>query len=265
MNKKIVTFLLIMITTSSHGCWITQDEKNVQKKERLFGIAAFSNEQFSIEDLNNNLSVNTIAVFCKGAHKDNCVTLLSVAYKAQQFQKIEQLINADVDVKLKFNNNLLNKIARSRCKPKHVNDKNMYLYIAELLLQRGADPDFRANPHDPTPLMIAICHDDKEYARLLVWHNADPCKMGTWTDSSLKNSFEIEKAKNYFSENNAFEMETTGWLKKMIDEIVYEKKRMPYTYWLFKKYIIDADILPLEVMQLIMYNVWKVCRHRQIQ
>jgi ankyrin repeat protein len=244
---------------------VTHDEKVVQKKERLFKIAAFSDEQFAVEDLSNPCTVNTIAVFCKGAHKDDCVTLLSVAYKAQQFQKIEQLINANVNVKLKFNNNLLNKIARNRCKPKHVNDRDMYLYIAELLLTHGADPDFRANPRDPTPLMIAVCHDDKEYARSLVWHKADPCKKGTWTDSSLKNSFEIEKAKNYFSENNAFEMETTGWLKKMVNEIAYEKKQIPHIYLLLTTSLVDTRIFPLEVMQLIMYNVWTICRHRQIQ
>jgi len=264
MNKTIITILFIT-TTISHGMWVTRDEKDVLKKERLFRIATSLDEQFTAEDLSNPWTVNRVACFDEGRPGNKIVTLLSVAYKAQQFQKMEQLINAHADVTFKVNNNLLNKIARSRCNPKYMNDKEMYLHIAELLLTHGADPDFRANPHDPTPLMIAVCHDDKEYARLLACYNADPYKKGTWTDSSLKNSFEIEKAKNYCCEQNAFEMETTGWFKKMVDEIAYEKKQIPHIYLLFKNHILDTRILPLEVMQLIMYNVWKVCRHQQIQ
>jgi hypothetical protein len=164
-------------------------------------------------------------------------------------KKIQNLVITTTNAKDDNNNKLLNKIARKRCKPKNLFHKERYLHIAQQLLLHGAHPDFCLKPDDPTALMIAACNNDKPYAQSLIWHNADPHKKGIWLDSSLKNSFEIEK------EKNVFEMEPTGWLQQMVDK----KKTIIFNYLLFKHHTISEEcIFPIELVQLIIHIIGQI-------
>jgi hypothetical protein len=247
MYKKIIMFFLIICTPLSHGMEKTVLEPNIsEKSEQLFKIATNPYGEFTKENLSDLYLINASSHYWNPLSDD--VTLLSEAYRTlthnpqvqeKPLQKIEDLINSEADVKQPINNDLLRKIAIDRVKPSLICCKIPLLRIAYLLLAHGAHPDFHSQPNDPTPLLITVCRDDQDYARLLLWHNANPYKKGTWIDSSLKNSFEVEKS--------ALDFESTGWLKAMINE----KQNIIHNYWLFKEYFSTNDILPSELPPLI--------------
>ncbi len=222
------------------------------KIKNLHIIAVRPYQQFNKEDLSDDWYVNAT----QGAESN---TSLYLAYFIFQPQKIEILLNAKANARHHRNNNILNSIARSRSKhpspqtsPSYI-QQTRYL-IAQLLLEHGADPDFRLN-NDPTPLMIAVCGNDKAYAHLLLWHKADLYKTGIWLDNSLKNSFEIEKASHECCEKNAFEMEPTGWLQHMVNE----RKNILSNCLLFTCYGNQEEcIFPKELIQLITCTTWNI-------
>jgi hypothetical protein len=221
------------------------------KIRELHKIASNPNRQFSKEDLNDSWYVNA-------TQSPESNTALWCAYFIFQPQKIEILLNAKANVRYSRNNNILNSIARGRFKclqspivPLDIEHSKMYLAIARQLLEHGADPDFRLI-NDPTPLMIAVCGNDKEYAHVLLWHHANPHKKGTWINNSVKNSFEVKKACN---EKNAFEMEPTGWLQQMVDE----RENIIANCLLFKHWKThEGDTLLPELTQLITYTAWHI-------
>jgi len=108
-----------------------------------------------------------------------------------------------------INNSSLLKIAQCRAHSKYKYNKKINFYLARLLLEDGADPDYRSSIEDPTPLMITVYNGDQKYAHLLLEHKADPKKTALWIDLTTK---------------TAFEMETTGWLKTMYYEIQQKKE-----------------------------------------
>ena len=173
---------------------------------------------------------------------DKNETLLSAAYKTKQVQKIKDLINAKEDVKNNINNYLLQQIAFDRCGRDTQNNKT-YLTIAQLLLESGADPDFRTTNYSVTPLMICTYNHDKKYAHLLLWYNAKTEKTALWFDQKIKNVFAMNGC--------------THWLKKLINE----KQQIMFKCWTFKHYNLHSTILPQELVQLITHNVWEICKN----
>ncbi len=112
------------------------------------------------------------------------------------------------------NNSSLIKIAHCRKQSTYKYNKKINFYLAQLLLENGANPDCRSSLEDPTSLMIAVYNRDQKYARLLLQYNADPEKTAQWIDLTTK---------------TAFEMESTGWLKTMYDQI-QQKKELKTTH-----------------------------------
>jgi len=108
-----------------------------------------------------------------------------------------------------YNYPYLANIAQNRAHAKYKYNKKINFYLAQLLLKDGADPDYRSSIEDPTPLMVTVYNKDQKYARLLLEHNANPEKTALWVNLTTK---------------TAFEMERTGWLKTMYDEIQQKKE-----------------------------------------
>ena len=227
----------------------------VRDKIQKFNKIAFNpNQQFSGEDLSDDWYVNA-------TQSPESNTPLFGAYFIFQPDKIEILLNAKANARYHKNNKILNSIARNRSKspspqtsPLNVQKLTRYLTIAQLLLEHGADPDFRLN-NDPTPLMIAVCGNDKPYAHLLLWHNANPYKTGIWINNSIKNSIEIEKERDNCCEKNAFEMEPAGWLQHMVNE----RKNVLSNCLLFTCYGNQEEcIFPKELTQFITHTAWQL-------
>lgn len=98
-------------------------------------------------------------------------------------------------------------------------DKKKNFSQALKLLDKGANPDFRESPEDPTSLMIAVYHNDQDYAHLLLTYDANPHQKALYPERTHEGCI------------NAFEMESTGWLKKMIDELNPQpQKKRNYNY-----------------------------------
>ncbi len=111
----------------------------------------------------------------------------------------KQLIQISFD---RYNNNL---------------DKESSFSQTQELLTKGANPDSRKSLYDPTPLMLAIYHEDKKYAQLFINHNAN-----------LEVTAPYPGKKGYVT---ALEMEQTGWLQKMVDERKPQtRKKRNYNY-----------------------------------
>ncbi len=90
---------------------------------------------------------------------------------------------------------------------------------AQELLKKRANPDFRESPYSPTSLMLAIYHDDQQYAQLFINHNADPAATALYP------------GRTHEGDITALDMERTGWLKKMVDERKPQtRKKRIYNY-----------------------------------
>jgi hypothetical protein len=246
-----------------------------EKIDHLFDIADDPNQQFTEEDLSDSWYVNATC---------GKETLLSCTYQVNlsciQLQKIKTLIDAGVDVRNSINNSLLNRICHHR-KEKigsiksislmyknlpGLNDKSLNLLkdlsaptvqleefqlkqlltIANLLLEHGADPNFQLSDEHNSPLIEAVAYSiDKEYAHLLVWYNADPCKIVV---SPICCGYTYER------KCSAFDLETTGWLKKVVDE----KQQTIFKCWLFKQHDFGELTLLQDIMSFIRYKIWEV-------
>jgi hypothetical protein len=265
MNKKIITLLCITIITSLHGMerienipgYGSFDEK---KSHQTIDIVISKNEyDIIIWDKTSyfyDITKNPKIPFAKKDHTNSWyITSVKTLLSIKSLQKIEDLINIAPNIRNSLNNNLLKKIAFKRRDP-FTSHQEMYLTLAQFLLDHGADPDFRLEPNDPTPLMVAVCRNDKPYAHSLVWYNADPYKKGIWLDNSLKNSFEVEEARDN-CEKDSFEMEPTGWLQQMVNE----REKTIFKCWLFKNCnIIQEYTFVPELVQLIICDLWHICK-----
>jgi ankyrin repeat protein len=239
------------------------------KIDRLFDIAHDPDRQFTTEDLSDPWYVNATETGkftpypCKMSHYTKS-TLLSTAYTENlpyfQLQKIKTLIHAGANVKNITNNNLLIKICLDRADSlsflKAITEPiaeaecvlTQLLTIAELLLQHGADPDFRISDANDTPLIKAVRHPiDQEYAHLLIWYNADPYKTITY-DMVCSFEFGCETTES------AFDLDKKGWLKKMVDD----KQQTIFKYLLFKNHDFKELTLPQDLINLIRYKIWEV-------
>ena len=316
MNKKIISLLLIAITTLSHGmekiiCDKHCDEKTLQaqidtyardheeshyqaakilmkthdcykpiydKIDRLFDIAHDPDQQFTTEDLSDPWYVNATETwkfkpYVNMRSHEKKSTLLSTAYTENlhphyfQLQKIKTLIHAGTNVKNSINNNLLIKICCDRANSlnflktiteltKAITEPTIeiaeyvltqLLTIAELLLEHGADPNFKISDTDGTPLIKAVSDPvDPEYAHLLVWYNANLYKIVMYDTCYLGRYHTTVSC-------NAFDFETTGWLKKMVND----KQQTIFKYLLFKNRDIVIQTLPQDIIDLIRYKIWE--------
>ncbi len=261
-----------------------------QKMDQLFDIVTDADRQFTPEDLQDSWYLNasyqvshgwlshkmakyksrdttrpkrTGMKFKQLVEKYSPHTLLSLAFKTMDFEKIEQLLAVGSDCKNKINNNLLLDIAKKRCWSfgKHGNRKVHYCIIALSLLAYGADPDCTQSFEKFSPLMIAARNNDQEYAWLLLQYfvNSDSVTRASikrmeypfWyheDDGVEKTAFDVEQG------------EPKGWLKEMVDTI--DKQRsFAFKYWFLKNYTIDfygtMQNIPAGVMRFIMYNLVK--------
>jgi ankyrin repeat protein len=99
-------------------------------------------------------------------------------------------------------------------------DKQKNFYRAEKLLnKKKANPDYRRSPEDPTSLMIAIYHNDKDYAHLFLAYGSNPHQKALYPGRTHEGPI------------SALDMEQTGWLKKMIDDLTPQpQKKRTYNY-----------------------------------
>jgi hypothetical protein len=252
----------------------------VQKMDRLLDIVTDADKQFTQEDLKDAWYINashqvshswlrrkmekykyrdvtrpqeTGMKFRQMAETLSPHTLLSLAFKAMDFEKIEQLLAAGADCKNKINNALLLDIAKKRVINfgKHKNRRVHYFMMVQLLLKHGAYPDYPCSPKSPTPLMIAAHNNDQEYALLLLQHFADPYCVTYAHMQQMEYPFWYHKSDGI--EKNACDVEQgepEGWLTEMFD-IIEKRRSLFFKYWFLKNNV------PLEVAQLIMQNVLK--------
>ncbi len=213
----------------------------IGNKIRCFFDKAKQGKIFTEDDLKDTWYLNsTITIWA-----DAKSTLLTTAYHAQQLDTIKTLIHAKTDVKNNINNSLLTTICDDR-RAKRFKSTQL-LTIAELLLEHGADPNFKLSNKYNTPLIAAVLASsiDKECAHLLLWYNADPCKI-------VVNK--IYCGHYYERICSAFDLEETGWLKKMVDN----KQQTIFNYLLFKHHNLEELTLLQELIDLIGYKVWEV-------
>lgn len=257
-----------------------------QKIGRLFDIVMDADKQFTQEDLQDTWCVNACTMISHSGlkyrtekyrlrdstrpknenrgmrlrqmvEKFSSHTLLSLACKVMDFDKIQQLLAAGAKCNKGTNNSLLLEIAKNRSIPfgKHKNRKVHYFIIARLLLEHGARPDHPNSSEEPTALMIAVHNNDQEYALLLLRYFANPYfathanvqRMAYpffWHDKdhSKKTAFDLEKG------------EPKGWFRELVDNFE-ERRNFPFKYWFLKHYDVENYSLPLDVMKLIMRNV----------
>jgi hypothetical protein len=256
-----------------------------EKIDDLFIIAHDPNQQFPEENLRDPWYVNATEGCSQFKNNDiKRSTLLTTTYKAEHIyiiplHKIKALLHAKTNIKNAINNNLLTEICRDRQKMAAfkedlltlkdmpgLNDDSFSLLktfsqpiiqmkkskhtqlltIAKLLLQHGADPNFTLSDEHHTPLMTAVTSNDTEYAHLLLWYNANPYK-------NVITKFDVEcgiHERIY----NAFDLEKTGWLKKMIRD----KQQTIFKYWLFTHHnLAELTLLP-DIINFIRYKIWEV-------
>lgn len=234
-HKQQDTYIIDLLTyklKSSEGVLHTIHNKI----NNLFEIAAKPNEKFTEDDLKDHWYINTTILSTKGCVKqiapkskqksypkgnDNCkstYTLLSAAYKRRQLNKMRILIEHGADVKINTNSVLLTDIAQKRSTPKkeYEDSRELYLAIAKLLLKNGANPNFCYSLQYPTPLLIAVHNEDQEYTQLLLQYEANPEHSTYATKHQTQYPFDYDQDKTL---KNAFDLEPTGWLKEMINQL----------------------------------------------
>ncbi|HLJ31181.1 MAG TPA: hypothetical protein VKU36_01975 [Candidatus Babeliales bacterium] len=220
-------------TYAAHGDSFNAISQNF---DQLFDITADPEQQFTKKDLEDAWYINALNVvttrFNKASIQKIPHTLLSFAMHDEdsiKINKIKELLVYGADCKNNINNNLLIDIAIKRARAKNQNKKDIYLEIAQLLLQNNADPNYQGVLYDkeenhlyinPSAFMLAAGYGDKEYMALLLKSHAHYCYV------DIAQQYKENKGYWYdrygFDPRNLFNMHTgnpQGLLKTIILEI----------------------------------------------
>lgn len=207
----------------------------LNKIEYLFSIASDKNKSFSPEDLQDNWYLTAT----KSSWQRS---LLRTAIEAAQITNVTMLTELISDINADSNTCSLWSTAKSLLKSKGSEFNNLNLLIAQLLLHKKANPDDRPTITSHTPLMICIWENHKEFARLLLEHEANPYLLlfnehyykhrDFYTIKQAAKQYPIDTILPTFNEKkpwlqNAFNCgneESQKWFRAMVDDVAKSKK-----------------------------------------
>ncbi|HEX4069454.1 MAG TPA: hypothetical protein VHX42_05130 [Candidatus Babeliales bacterium] len=91
-----------------------------------------------------------------------------------------------------------------------IDKKKNFALAQKLLDQKKANPDARKSPEHPTSLMLAIYHNDLDYAHLFLTYGANLNEKALFPGRTQEGPL------------NILEMEPTGWLREIVAELNIE-------------------------------------------
>lgn len=170
-------------------------------------------------------------------------SLLHAAIHRAQMTNIAMLTHAIDDINAGSNANSLWSLFMSPLSFRESKFHNLKLFtIAQLLVQKGANPDDRPYITSFTPLMVSILENKQECAQLLLECDANPYLL--YFDTSCyksTNFYEIEQAKKQYSTDtvilsfdmqkpwlknafNCYNEQSKKWFREMVKEVNKRKR-----------------------------------------